>query len=518
MPMFVGQSDARMQWMQGQQQQDLENRRILHDQRMRDRAMQDQEQARRQELASRENMQREQIAASQASQRFAADRASSDAYNARNDAYSTATDPRLQAIERQRLNEALGRDQALIGTHSNARINEHFEGMQDDRARQLALANNQAQLEALHTMQKGNIDSRLLSQQGQQGMRKAEFDDQTRFATDMRQRDMAIEERNAQLSQTHRFSEDDAKYLAKNAEDIQNLQEAYESGKVSTDQFRSTMATLLGRKAGRVPSERIVTVQQQFEQQAVKLPDGRIATPNGKNGWTFSMPVSQSQGQGADPAVAKHKQQMDIANLVAKRMAMTKGAEGGPVYEQTPAGEAKARRDVLRSMGQDVTEPPTDVRAIPDEPQDTISRWRRTLDQMENSAAQDAPVPRLQPRPVMPPDGPASQLPEEYRDPFRPHPTSPRPPFVGQNQRTEAAGADPAAADAQAAGAMQVFKALIQKNGGMPPSGSEEEKQVMAAAAYLKQRGIDPTGGARRKTPVEDGQQGHMNRYGAWNK
>lgn len=76
-----------------------------------------------------------------------------------------------------------------------------------------------------------------------------------------------------------------------------------------------------------------------------------------------------------------------------------------------------------------------------------------------------------------------------------------RQPFVGQNLRTgePPQGQPVAPPEQQAAAALQIFTKLTAN--GFPKPGTEEERLVMEAAAYLKKNGIDPTGGARRPAP-----------------
>lgn len=520
------------------------------------------------ELAARERMQSEQIAAQHASQRFAADRASSDAYNARNDAYSMATDPRLAAIEQKRLNEALGREQALIGTQSGARINEHFEGMLDDRAKQQGIDINRARLDAVSTMQRGNIDARLMALQGQNARSLAGVNNEFALQRDAAQSGHSINEdawsrmqnRKAALMEMEMQEQQAGVTLAKPDQDkrdalweeYRRLEDEVDSRNLSPRQALPRMDEIT-RKLGQTRATvKQVPLSEQFRNESVREPDGRTFTYNKKTGsWDSHMPPSGSKPENSDPraielklssqaskeALEEYKALVDNTNspgaidygsILNKRRKMY-GLP--PVDEETPAGQGRPAVDP-----QELFRHVQGVNQAAAQSGVPVQKYLQQLSQRNPEAAeayvagvrmiQQAQGGPTDPRSgaVMGPADRGNQVPGQRMVPGQPGPTvDPRllqmqgqpaqtPSDTGnQSSGTPQRQDSPTAArmdalsqrslgndDQQTAGALQAFKTITQKYGGLPPAGSEEEQIVMQAAAYLRKRGIDPTGGVRR--------------------
>jgi len=330
MPMFVGQSDARMAWMQGQQQQDLENRRALHEQRMRDKAQRDQAAAEAAEMAQRERMQGQAIAAQQASQSFAANRASSDAYNARNDAYSMMTDPRMAAIERRKLDDVTGRESALMNVQSGNRINEHFEGMLDNRAQQVGIDINRARLDAVSTMQKGNIDARLMALQGQNAQSLAGVNNEFAMKRDAAQSGNAINEdawarmqnRKAALMEMEGQEQQAGVSLPKPDQDKRDalwqeyrlLEDAVDNKEISPKQGLTRMDEIT-RKLGQLrPTMKQVPWNQdpQTLGSIIRQPDGSTITRGPKGEPVYHAPPAGVKPEMVDPAAVMHKRAIEL--------------------------------------------------------------------------------------------------------------------------------------------------------------------------------------------------------------
>lgn len=518
-----------------------------------------------------------------ASQRFAADRASSDAYNARNDAYSTATDPRLAAIERLRQNEALGRESAFANLQSGNRINEHFEGMQDNRAQQVGIDINRARLDAVSTMQKGNIDARLLGLQGQNAQSLAGVNNEFAIKRDAAQSGNAINEdawgrmqnRKAALMEMEGQEQQAGVTLPKADQDKREalwqeyrlLEDAVDNKEISPKQGLTRMDEIT-RKLGQFRATMKQVPWNQDPQtlgSIIRQPDGSTITRGPKGEPVYHAPPAGVKPEMVDPAAVMHKRAVElmkaagINDAVEQKLSYEDALQKAHDTSQVKDGlYVKPKEpDKVGADPQELFRHVQNVNQLAQRSGVPIQQFIQQLGQ-KNPEAAEAYVaglrmiqqaqggPAADPRSgaVQRPAGPGPQspaMPPQRMVPGQPGPTvDPRllqmqgqpaqRPFVGENQRTSAPpAASPTAArmdaltqrslsndDQQTAGALQAFKTITQKHGGLPPAGSEEEQIVMQAAAFLRKRGIDPTGGVRRKPTVEN--EGHMSRYGAWNK
>lgn len=463
------------------------------------------------------------------------------AQNARDDEYSQANDPMQRQSRERSLDMAAQRQANLIGAQSSANINQNYENMLDQRA----LALNKGMIDSALTMQRGNIDSRLLTQQGQQGLIAAGANHGYKVDDDLRQKEMQIEERNGQMLQTHDYNDQDKPVVAGIRDQIQALKTKYYSNdkdKPSDGQYRAVLSTLLGQLSAYSPSQRRITPQMQFDQERVRDENG-VSWLRDQKGVPHPLVVKEAAA-GKAPLTpeqiktqrfdALHKRAIEIQKAggivndgdsgnspkISRQQAMQQALEEEAAFnrgesfvgkespsqteqpvatqaapQEVPLMDLQRAEEILSKYGNAPANGPGQAAAV-DWARKVMWAAKQGLQQQDPrmQAVQQAPQQQMPGRqPMAPPQqmqpgvsGPAvdprvMQLRQVQQAPFPPENT---PAPANDQQQTQ--------------GALQTFKAIVQKFGGMPPAGSQEERIAMQAAAFLKQRGIDPTGDARR--------------------